>query len=105
MAKVEHIIADDTELILMVRGKNKYETMHLTYDQIKRIRICKCNEFSLLKMRSVPSEKIEILASNAEQPIVFTKMKEQPFFDAYKQKLAEFAKRNRVSFVDETKDS
>lgn len=102
MAKVEHITVDKTELILMVKGKNKYQTLHITYDQIQRIGFYKCSEFSLLKLHPVPSEKIEIVSSKSNQPIVYTKMQEQPYFDEYKRRLAEFAHNNRITFVDET---
>ncbi len=92
------IVCDKTEIIL-VDGKND-QVHNLTYDQIIRIQIKTCNEFSWFK--KVPSEKIEVFARKYAEPFVFLKNKNRQFYEEYKIGLKEFAKKNRIVFNDWT---
>lgn len=93
-----HIICDKTEIILNYQDNKKYKVINLTYDQITRISFEPCTEFKLF--RRVPSEKITIVTKKVENPIVYTKLKHQNLFEAYKEELAKFAKDNRITFFN-----
>lgn len=94
-----HIICDKTEIILNYQdSKKKYKVVNLPYDQISRISFEPCTEFKLF--RRVPSEKITIVSKKVDNPIVYTKLKHQNLFEAYKEELAKFAKDNRITFFN-----
>ncbi len=95
---VKSIQADKTELVLMVEGKKKYEVLNVTFDQITRIQIRPTEVFSFFK--KVPSEEIVIVTRKKSEPLVYKKHKEKKFFDEYKRELEEFAKNNRVTFIN-----
>jgi len=93
---VKRIYCDKSEIVLYVVGKNKVQSMNVTYDRIVNVRFEKCKEFQWF--RFVPSEKICITVSGRGEPVEYTKMKEKKFFKEYKMELEEFCKRNRVTF-------
>jgi len=98
MAK-NHLIVDKTEIIATVLMGNQWRNVPVTADKIKRIQFDKCQE-KVWKFLKKDSEKITI---EAAMPITIFKLKEAQFFDTYKQQLTEFAKRNNLTFFDNTK--
>lgn len=94
---VRSIQADKTELVLIVKGKKKYEVMNVTYDQIIRIQIRSYIRMGFFK--KLPSEEIVIVTRKRSEPLVYKKHKEKKYFDEYKSTLEEFAKHNKVTFV------
>ena len=100
MAKKRKITVDKTEIVFIDTSGKRAQIRNLTYEKIMRIQFAKFDERKLLK--KLPSEKIEIFGSGRHEPYVFTRLKNEDFFDEYKEKLAEFAKRNRVTFTDDT---
>jgi len=101
MAK-NHLLCDKTEIIVTVLMGNQWRNINITADKIKRIQFDKCKEkVSLFKMGD--SERISIETSFSPMPIMIFKQKEKQFFDSYKEQLEKFAKNNRLTFVDNTK--
>ena len=98
----QHIYFDKTEITVSFPSGKKFLTKNLSGDQIQRIQFDKCKEFSWF--RFVDSEKITIMNSQTQGPIVYTKKKEKGFFDEYKQELKAFAKANNVTLQDNTGD-
>jgi hypothetical protein len=98
MAK-NHLIVDKTEVIVTVLMGNQWRNVPIPADKIKRIQFDKCQE-KVWKVLKKDSEKITI---EAAMPVTIFKLKEAQFFDSYKQQLAEFAKRNNLTFFDNTK--
>lgn len=100
MAK-DRLIVDKTEIIATVLMGNQWRNVPITADKIRRIQYDKFNERKIFK--EVPSEMIKIETS-AGPPVTFTKLKEKEYFDQYKERLAKFAKDNKLTFVDNTKE-
>jgi hypothetical protein len=94
---VRSIQTDRTELVLLVKGKKKYEVMNVTYDQITRIQIRAATRIGFFK--KVPSEEIVIVTRKKSEPLVYKKHKEKKYFEEYKATLEEFAKNNKVTFI------
>lgn len=101
MSKLADIIFDKTEIVMKYKTKNRIESINLTYDQIKNIRINNCREWQFLKR--VPSEEIIITHSRNVTPIIYTKMKDKRYFDSYKSGLRKFAKDNGITLYDNVK--
>ena len=97
MAK-QQIMFDKTEIVAGFPAGKRYKVLNLSYDDIQRIQFDACEERKLLK--KIPSEKITIITGKHGQPIEYTKTKHSQHWDMYKQKLADFAKRNHITFVD-----
>ena len=98
---------DTTEVVAMVAIKKDGEVrkpkpriMSMTYDMFSKISFVKCTERKLFK--TVPSEKIEIRLKSFHTPIEFTKMKNEEFYEEYKEGFRVFAQKNRIALVDET---
>jgi hypothetical protein len=68
--------------------KTRLSTFKLTNAQSKKF------------FKKIPTEKIEILLTNKEKPIVYYQNKEKHFFDEYKERLSGFAKENRIKLYD-----
>ena len=94
----QQILFDKTEIVAIVLTGNRPLVLNLEYRDISRIQFDRCEERRLL--RKVPSEKITIMTSKHEQPVTYTKLKHTGFWDMYKEKLASFAERNHVTFVN-----
>ena len=97
---IRKIYTDKTEIVVVVKGKNRYTAVNLTFDQIIRIQFDKYTAFKWF--RKIPSEKITIVARKRENPIVFTKRESKGFFEAYKLELEQFARDNRITFFNNT---
>ena len=101
MSKLPDIIFDKTEIVMKYKTKNAVQSINLTYDQIKNIRINSSKEWRFL--RRVPSEEIIITHSKNVTPIVYTKMKDKRYFESYKSGLRKFAKDNGITLYDNVK--
>ncbi len=96
-----HISCDQTEIMMMVLRGSKWAHLNVTYDKIRRIQFDTCKAMRWLVVPS-PSEKITIECSASSEPLVFLKSKEKQYWDQYKVELSAFAKRNRITFADNT---
>ena len=90
---------DKSEIVFLDTSGKRARVCNLTYEQIMRIQFSPHVRVGLFGRKE--SEKIEIFSKNRQQPYVFPATKHQPFFEDYKRKLAEFAKRNFVTFANE----
>ena len=104
MAK-RKIAFDETEVIMATVlkqefGKEKAKIINATYDQFLKISIVPIEERRFIKL--VPSEKIVIKLKKYGQNFEYTKMQNKEFYDEYKEGFRNFAKKNRIDFVDET---
>ena len=90
-------IVVDRESVVLYMGMTKDDQVYtLSSSDIQRIQIDECREFSWF--RRVPSEKITIFTSKASRSFAFTKGKNREYYEEYKKSLAEFAKKNYVTF-------
>ena len=96
----QQIMFDKTEIVAGFPAGKRYQVLNLSYDDIQRIQFDRIQERKLWK--KVPSEKITIVTGKYGQPIVYTKLKHQEHWSMYKEKLAEFAERNHITFADNT---
>jgi hypothetical protein len=98
MQKEKSIICCKDEMTLKVNDNEGSRFLHLDKNQIKHIQIDKCTIKKFFK--KIPTEKIEILLTNKDKPIVYYQNKEKHFFDEYKERLSGFAKENRIKLYD-----
>ena len=91
------ITCGKTEIVIYLKSqREKY--YNLLFNQIRRIQFSPVKEFRWF--RNVPSEKIEI--DSSKYPIfVFTKIKNQEYWEDYKKELAGFAERNYIKLVND----
>lgn len=104
MAK-RKIAFDETEVVMAVVlkqefGKEKAKIINATYDQFLKISIVPIEERKFIKL--IPSEKIVIKLKKFGQDFEFSKLQNKEFYEEYKEGFRNFAKRNRVDFIDET---
>ena len=97
MAK-PHIMVDKTELVLIVETGKKFSVVNLQSDQVSRIQFDPVTELRFF--RRAPSESIRIFSRKSVEPYTFKMRKHRQHWGDYKRKLAEFAKRNTVTFTD-----
>ena len=90
---------DKSEIVFLDTSAKKARVCNLTYEQIMRIQFSPHLRVGLFGRKE--SEKIEIFSKQRQGPYTFLASKHQPFFQDYKQKLEEFAKRNFVTFANE----
>ncbi len=100
MAK-EKLLFDKTELVCGILMGNSATVVNVKSSDIIYIKFSPMEEKSLF--RRVPSEMIEIKCKNQPFPIVYTKMKEKPYWEKYKSGLEKFARDNRITLEDNTK--
>ena len=93
------IFPDKTEIIFMVPAKGKVVRKSLTAGEIVRIQFDKCKE-NILGIIPRDSESITIVSGKLANPLVYKKLENKQFFDAYKSELERFAKENKVSFTN-----
>lgn len=101
MAAKPHILFDKTELVLVIITNNGAMTRNVTYDQIMSITIDSIKVKKLFKEAITDQIAIK-LKVDPENPITYSRLAEKDHFDSYKTELATFAKRNKLSFVDNT---
>ena len=97
-----HLIVDKTEIIVTILMGKQWRNIPVTADKIRRIQFEKCVEKKFFLKSD--SECIKIETSNSPMPITIYKSKEKAFFDSYKESLAKFAKDNKLTFSDSTKE-
>ncbi|MBT3272379.1 MAG: hypothetical protein HN368_04430 [Spirochaetales bacterium] len=89
---------DKTEIVVGFAAGKKYQVLNLSYADIQRIQFDSCTEMKLF--RKVPSEKITIQTGKRSEPIVYTKLKNEPFWEEYKKGFTKFAENNNITFAD-----
>ncbi len=100
MGARRQITFDKTEIVLGFPAGKRFVVLNVSYDNIQRIQFDSIMELKLL--RRVASEKITITTSKREQPIAYTKLKHEKFWDDYKSGFATFSKNNHITFADNT---
>lgn len=96
----KQIVVDKESIVLYLGMTHDDKVFTINPSQIQRISIERCYVFSWF--RRVPSERITIVTSQSSPPYVFLKHKHKQYYDEYKTKLTEFAKRHYVTFQDTT---
>lgn len=91
---------DKTEIVAGFAAGKKYVVLNLSYEDIQRIQFDEITEMKLF--RRIPSEKITIITSKRGEPIVYTKAKNEKFWDDYRAGFKKFAKSNNITFADNT---
>ena len=100
MGARRQITFDKTELVLGFPAGKKYVVLNVSYENIQRIQFDPITELKLF--RKIPSEKITIITSKREQPIAYTKLKNEKFWDDYKSGFEKVAGSNHITFADNT---
>ena len=100
MAARPRITFDKTEIVLGFLAGNKFQVLNLNYSDIQRIQFDQIVERRFLKR--VPSEQISVVTAKRMEPIVYTKLKSEKFWDTYKTGFAKFANNNHITFADNT---
>ncbi len=93
------IFPDKTEIIFMVPTNKKVVRQSLLAKEIVRIQFDKITE-RVLGIIPKESESITIVSGKLAKPIVYKKLENKKFFDAYKAELERFATENKVSFTN-----
>lgn len=100
MAARRQINFDKTELVLGFAAGKKYQVLNLNYSDIVRIQFDPMSEMRFF--RKLPSEKITVVTGKRAEPIVYTKLKNEKFWDEYKASFTKFANNNHITFTDNT---
>lgn len=100
MGARRQITFDKTEMVVGFTAGKKYLVLNLSYEDIQRIQFDTVTEMRFFK--KVPSEKITIVTGKREQPIAYTKLKNEKFWDEYLAGFKKFAEGNHITFVDNT---
>ncbi len=95
-----HINFDKTEIVLGFAAGKKYHVLNLSYADVQRIQFDTCTESKLF--RKLPSEKITVQTGKYGEPITYTKLKHEPYWEEYKKGFSKFAAGNTITFVDNT---
>jgi hypothetical protein len=100
MGARRQITFDKTELVLGFPAGKKYIVLNVSYEDIQRVQFDPITEMKLF--RRIPSEKITIITSKRAQPIAYTKLKNEKFWDDYRTGFVKFAENNHITFADNT---
>ena len=92
---------DKTELVLGFPAGKKYIVLNLTYEDIQRIQFDQITEMRFF--RKLPSERITVVTSKRPEPVIYTKLKNEKFWDDYLAGFTKFATANHITFVDNIK--
>ena len=98
------ILIDKAEVIFFVPTKNKPKRYSLMASDINRIQFDKCVTKSLFGLIKKETESINVFAGKLGAPIVYIKDEHKKLFDEYKRDLEEYAKKNYITFADNTKE-
>ena len=93
---------DKMEIVFLVPAKNKTVRHNLSASDIARVQFDKSVTKTLGFIKS-EDETITVVSGKVGAPMIYKKSKNKKHFDEYKRGLEEFARRNNVTFIDNTK--
>lgn len=94
---------DKMEIVFLVPAKNKTVRHNLAASDITRIQFDK-SVTNILGFIKREEETITVVSGKVGAPMVYKRSQNKKHFDEYRRGLEEFARRNNVTFMDNTKD-